>query len=309
MDFDVGTILINLQERALSFLTRLPGIVLAILVFLLFLSIAGRLSQGVKVFVNGRSRSKNAATVLGLVARWGIILLGALVALSIALPTFTASDLIQVLGIGSVAIGFAFRDIFQNFLAGLIILLTDAFRIGDQIIIENEDLEGTVTDIQTRATTITTYDDRLIIIPNATLFTNAVTINTATEKLRSEQIIGISYDSDIDEACKLILGAVNQIDGVLTAPEADVLVDEFADSTVNLKARWWTDARRSHVIQTKSKVLRQIKYTLDEHHIEIPFPIRTLYVKDQVQVKAYQENGRHPHDNNNKNTEENSNLN
>lgn len=206
MDFDVGIILTNLQERALSFLTRLPGIVLAILVFLLFLSVAGRLSQGVKVFVNGRSRSKNAATVLGLVARWGIILLGALVALSIALPTFTASDLIQVLGIGSVAIGFAFRDIFQNFLAGLIILLTDAFRIGDQIIIENEDLEGTVTDIQTRATTITTYDDRLIIIPNATLFTNAVTINTATEKLRSEQIIGISYDSDIDEACKLILG-------------------------------------------------------------------------------------------------------
>ena len=92
----------------------------------------------------------------------GIGCLGVLVALSIALPSFKANDLIQVLGISSVAIGFAFRDIFQNFLAGLIILLTDAFEIGDQIIIENEGLEGTVTDIQTRATTISTYDDREI---------------------------------------------------------------------------------------------------------------------------------------------------
>jgi small conductance mechanosensitive channel len=308
MDVDAGTILINLQERALSFITRLPGIVLAILVFLLFIFLANHLSRWVRDFVNGHSRSKNAATVLSLVARWGIILLGVLVALSIALPTFTASDLIQVLGIGSVAIGFAFRDIFQNFLAGLIILLTDAFRIGDQIIVENEGLEGTVTDIQTRATTIATYDDRLIIIPNATLFTNAVTINTATENLRSAQTIGISYDTDIDKACALILGAINQVEGVLTDPEADVLVEDFADSTVNLKARWWTNARRSRVTQTKSKVLRQIKYTLDEHGIDIPFPIRTIYVKDQVHVKAVQENGRHPNDNNNKNTEEKSNI-
>ena len=307
MNLDLNAIWANLQESIMEFIARLPAILLAILVFLLFFLLASRLAQWIHTLIGRRSQSQNAATVVALIARWGIILLGVLVALSIALPSFKASDLIQVLGIGSVAVGFAFRDIFQNFLAGLIILVTDAFRIGDQIIVESEGLEGTVTNIQTRATTIFTYDDRQIIIPNATLFTNAVTINTATEKLRSEQVIGISYDSDIDTAVQRIEEVINQIDGVITHPAPDVLVHDLAESSVNLKARWWTDSRRSNVNQTKSKVIRQIKYTLDEHQIDIPFPIRTLYVKDQAHVKAYQKNGRHTNDNNNKNTVEKSN--
>ncbi len=284
MTFDLNQIWTNLQERLMEFALRLPILLLAALVFLLFLWLAGQLSLWVKSFIKGRGQSSNAATVIALITRWGLIVLGVLVALSIALPSFKASDLIQVLGISSVAVGFAFRDVFQNFLAGLIILLTDAFKIGDQIIVESEDLEGTVTDIQTRATTISTYDDREIIIPNATLFTNPVTINTATQKLRSEQVVGISYDSDIDTACDLIEDAMQQIDGVLPDPAPDVLVDELAESSVNLRARWWTDARRSNVTKTKSAVVRRIKYTLDENGIDIPFPIRTLYVKDKVTV-------------------------
>lgn len=279
---DLNSIWLNLQEKLIAFIGRLPIILLALLVFFLFFWLAGRLSVWTKSFVNQRGRSMNAATVMALIMRWGLIVLGILVALSIALPSFKASDLIQVLGISSVAIGFAFRDIFQNFLAGLIILLTDAFKIGDQIIIESEGLEGTVTDIQTRATTISTYDDRVILIPNSTLFTNAVTINTATEKLRSEQVVGISYNADIDTACGLIQEAISEIEGVLAEPTPDVMVDNLADSSVNLKARWWTDARRSNVTKTKSAVVRTMKYTLDKHDIDIPFPIRTVYMNEGV---------------------------
>lgn len=292
MEIDLGAILSQLQETLVSFVARLPAFLLALLVFAMFFWLAGRLSHWARSFVNERNRSSNAATVIALVTRWSIVVLGTLVALSIALPSFKAGDLIQILGISSVAVGFAFRDIFQNFLAGLIILVTDAFKIGDQIIVESEGLEGTVTDIQTRATTIVTYDEREIIIPNATLFTNAVTINTATEKLRSEQIVGISYENDIDTACMLIQDAVGQIEGVLADPAPDVMVDDLADSSVNLKARWWTDARRSNVTSTKSAVVREIKYTLDEHGIEIPFPIRTLHVKDNVEVVTSSVNGR-----------------
>ena len=292
MDFDLSVILSQMQETLVEFVNRLPALLFAVLVFALFFWMAGRLSRWARSFVSDHNRSTNAATVIALVTRWGIIVLGSLVALSVALPSFRAGDLIQVLGIGSVAIGFAFRDIFQNFLAGLIILVTDAFHIGDQIIVESEDLEGTVTDIQTRATTIVTYDDRQIIIPNATLFTNAVTINTASEKRRSEQVVGISYDSDIDTASALIQEAMGQIEGVLSEPAPDVVVDELADSSVNLKARWWTDARRSNVISTKSAVVRKIKYTLDEHGIEIPFPVRTLHIRDNMEVVTSTADGR-----------------
>lgn len=291
MDLNLNDITAQLVANLSDFVARLPAYLLALAVFILFLWLAGRLSRWLRTIVNGRGRSKNAATVIALVARWGVVVLGVLIALSIALPSFRAGDLIQVLGISSVAIGFAFRDIFQNFLAGLIILLTDAFEIGDQIIVESEDLEGTVTDIQTRATTIRTYDDRAIIIPNATLFTNAVTINTATETLRSEQIVGISYHSDVDAARRVILQAISRIDGVLADPAPDVLVDDLASSSVNLRARWWTAARRSTVLRIKSDVVAAIKRTLDAHDIEIPFPIRTIYMRQAASAPATDPNG------------------
>jgi small conductance mechanosensitive channel len=292
MELELNTIWSQLQQTLVELVSRSPSYLFAVLVFALFFWLSGRLSRWAKSFVNERNRSRNAATVIALVARWSIIVLGTLVALSIALPSFRAADLIQVLGISSVAIGFAFRDIFQNFLAGLIILVTDAFRLGDQIVVEKEDLEGTVTDIQTRATTIVTYDDRQIIIPNATLFTNAVTINTATKQRRSEQLVGISYDSDIDAACTLIENAIGKIEGVLADPAPDVVVDDLAESSVNLKARWWTDARRSNVIGTKSAVIREIKYTLDEHGIDIPFPNRTLHIRDDLEKVTSSVDGR-----------------
>lgn len=281
---DFTTLLTTLQSTLTDSVAALPGIILGIVIMLIFVWLSRRLATWVRRFINERGRSRNAATVIALVTRWALIVLGALVALSIALPSFKASDLIQVLGIGSVAIGFAFRDIFQNFLAGLIILLTEAFEIGDQIIVESEGLEGTVTDIETRATTIMTYDEREIIIPNATLFTNAVTINTATEKLRSEQVVGISYDSDIDSAIQIIEKEVGAVEGVLTDEPIDVLVDDLAGSSVNLKVRWWSDARRSRVTRTRSAVVRRVKYALDEHGIEIPFPIRTVYLNSPTTV-------------------------
>lgn len=284
MEFDLTAFWTQLQETLVALVNRMPAFLFALLVLVLFYFLAGRLAMWAKSFVGKSSSSENAATVTALIARWAIFALGVLIALSIALPSFNAADLIQVLGISSVAVGFAFRDIFQNFLAGLIILVTDAFRIGDQIIVESEGLEGTVTDIQTRATTIVTYDNRQIIIPNATLFTNAVTINTATTNRRSEYVVGIGYDSDIDTAIELIEEAVLGVDGVLTEPAPDVLVDDLAPSTVNLQVRWWTDTRRSSVTATRSAIVRRIKYLLDEHGIDMPFPTQTLYINDSVQM-------------------------
>jgi small conductance mechanosensitive channel len=117
---------------------------------------------------------------------------------------FQAGDLIQLLGISGVAIGFAFRDILQNFLAGILILLTEPFQIDDQIVFKG--FEGTVENIETRATTIRTYDGRRIVIPNSELFTNSVTVNTAFDNRRLEYDVGIGYGDDIRaNASKLLL--------------------------------------------------------------------------------------------------------
>jgi len=100
--------------------------------------------------------------------------LGFLIALAIIAPSFQAGDLIKVLGIGSVAIGFAFQNILQNFLAGILLLINEPFKIGDLISVTG--LEGRVDDIQTRATIITASNGHRVVIPNAVLFTNAVAV-------------------------------------------------------------------------------------------------------------------------------------
>jgi Mechanosensitive ion channel/McrBC 5-methylcytosine restriction system component len=122
--------------------------------------------------------------------------LGLLVSLTIVAPSFHTTDLIKILGIGTVAIGFAFRDILQNFLAGILLLLHEPFRIEDEIKVD--EFEGTVEAIETRATAIRTFDDKRIVIPNTDLFTKAVTVNTAYAQRRSEYVVGIGYGDDID---------------------------------------------------------------------------------------------------------------
>src|ERR1700730_13252765 len=117
------------------------------------------------------------------------ILLGFLVALSVVAPSFQAGDLIKILGISGVAIGFAFQNILQNFLAGLLLLWAEPFRIGDEIKLDN--FEGIVEEIQTRATIIKTYDGRRIVIPNADLFTHSVTINAALDTRRWEYEVSL----------------------------------------------------------------------------------------------------------------------
>jgi small conductance mechanosensitive channel len=202
-----------------------------------------------------------------------------LVALSIIVPSFTAGRLIELLGVGGIAVGFAFRDIFENFLAGILLLLTEPFAIGDQIIVG--DYEGTVEDIQTRATAIRTYDGRRVVIPNADLFTDAVTVNTAFPMRRSQYDVGIGYDADIETTRRLIRDAICGVDGVADDPVPDVRVVALADSSVNLRARWWTKSWRPDVVGTSDRVVTAIKYALDANDVDIPSPIRTVLLHDE----------------------------
>ena len=147
----------------------------------------------------------------------------------VVLPGFDPATLISGLGIGGVAIGFAFRDILQNFLAGLLLLMTDPFRIGDQIVVKG--FEGTVEDIQTRATILKTYDGRRVVIPNGDLFTESVIVNTAYDKRRSQYDVGTGYEDNIELATSLILNNISHIEGVLPDPAPDVQVVDLADSS------------------------------------------------------------------------------
>lgn len=265
-----------------GFIGRLPYILLAILVFFIFY-VAGKLVRTlVRKVAERRKRHRNVGMVFGRLMQWATVLFGLMVALVIALPTFRPAQLVQFLGLSSVAIGFAFRDVLQNFLAGILLLLNEPFRVGDQI--RMKDFEGTVEEIETRATMIRTYDNRRIVVPNAELFTNAVTVNTAYEKRRLEYDVGIGYGDDIARARKVMLEAVRGIEGVMDDPGPEVLVYEFGESTVNLRVRWWVlPPRRADALDSRDHVLGAIKQSLSENGIDLPFPTQQVLFHDQTE--------------------------
>lgn len=266
-----------------DFIILLPNLVLALIVFAIFFFIARTLKRVVKQITRSHRQARNLGLVLGRLAQGTTILVGLFIALSIVIPSLKASDLVQLLGISGVAIGFAFRDILQNFLAGILILLTEPFQIDDQIVFKG--FEGTVEQIQTRATMIRTYDGRRIVIPNSELFTNSVTVNTAFEHRRLQYDIGIGYGDDIDEARRLILEAIHEIDGVLETPAPDAIVVELAGSTVNIRARWWVQPpRRADVLDMQDRVLTNIKNTLTANGIDLPFPTQQILFHDQTEA-------------------------
>ncbi len=266
-----------------GFIILLPNIVLALIVFILFFFAARWLKLVVKRLTRRHRQARNLGMVLGRLAQGTVILIGLFVALSIVIPTFRAGDLVQLLGISGVAIGFAFRDILQNFLAGILILLTEPFKIDDQIVFK--DFEGTVENIETRATTIKTYDGRRIVIPNSELFTNSVTVNTAYDSRRMEYNVGIGYGDDVEEAKRLMLEAIYSVDDVLRDPAPDVLLLELAESSVNIRARWWIKPpRRIDDLNSRDKVISAIKQKLYvENGIDLPYPTRQILFHDQTE--------------------------
>lgn len=278
----VSTAWAKVQAMIDGLIIMLPNFVLAVIVFALFYAVAKTFKRLVRRLTRRHRQARSLGLVLGRLSQGIIILVGLFVALSIVIPSFKAGDLIQLLGISGVAIGFAFRDILQNFLAGILILLTEPFKIDDQIIFK--EFEGTVENIQTRATTIRTYDGRRIVIPNSDLFTNSVTVNTAFEHRRLEYDIGIGYGDDIDRAKQLILEAIASVDKVLKDPPPEALVMELADSTVNIRARWWvTPPRRAEALDSRDKVLSAIKKRLTANGIDLPFPTQQILFHDQTE--------------------------
>ena len=259
----------------------LPNILIAIIVFIIFWFIAKFSRRLIKNFTR-RKRSRNLGLVLARVSQGFIILLGAFIALAIVIPSFKPGDLVQLLGVSGVAVGFAFRDILQNFLAGILILITEPFTINDQIVFK--EFEGTVEHIQTRATTIRTYDGSRIVIPNAELFTNSVKVNTAFEKRRLQYDIGIGYGDSIEEAKKIILEVLHDIPEALQDPAPEALVVDLAASTINIRARWWiTPPRRADALDAQDKILTAINNRMVAAGIDLPFPTQQILFHDQTE--------------------------
>ena len=246
-----------------SFFGRLPSLIVGVIVFFVFYVLSILVSR--VILRTTRSHRPNLGVVFARLMSAATILLGFLVAFSVVAPSFQAGDLIKILGISGVAIGFAFQNILQNFLAGLLLLWAEPFRLGDEI--KLDPYEGTVEEIQTRATIIKTYDGRRVVIPNADLFTHSVTVNTALDIRRWEYDLAVKGIGELAELKSVVINAVSKVQGVLSDPGPEALVMDLGDPDLNavkVRVLWWSKAPRQHeMLASYDRVLTAIRETLN----------------------------------------------
>ena len=177
------------------------------------------------------------------------------------------------------AIGLALQGSLSNFAGGVLILVLKPFVVGDYIVEDNKGREGTVKEIQLFYTKLLTVDNKTVIIPNGSLANTSLTNVTAQDKRRLDLSVGISYDADLKKAKELIEGLFHADADILKEEDINVFVDSLGDSSVVIGARGWV--KKDAYWPTKWRLTENIKLTLDENGIEIPFNQVVVHVKEQ----------------------------
>ncbi len=253
-----------------NFLAMLPKIVVSLVVLLIFYGVAKGIQRGVTEGFVKAGRGGSGALIVGKLAYYGVAVIGILVAMSIAIPNFEFGTLVGTLGLGSVAIGFAFKEVFENFISGIYLLISRPFKIGD--VIRIGDVTGTVLEIETRATLIQKFDRELVVMPSSRLFKEEVTVVSRNAVRRSELVVGVAYGSDLGQVRRVVEDAVVDVPGVADDPEVLVTFHTFGDSSIDMTVYYFSDLSEHDARVVKSDVVLAINQAFEASGIEIPYP-------------------------------------
>lgn len=281
----LDTVYNSLRDLLGSTVKIIPGLIGAVIVILLTRYAAQLTIKAAERIGERTTKSKSLQSLLRKTANISTWVLGIILACLVAFPGFNLGDIVATLGLGSVAVGFAFQDIFKNFLSGILILIQRPFRIDDQIVIG--DYEGTVEQIDIRVTRIRTYTGERILMPNSEVFTSAVRVRTAYSKRRSDLAVGVDYNTSLPEAKQILQRTIERVEGVLNKPLPEIDLAGFGDSSIDFVVHYWTKPRQPEVRTVQTRAIMAIKEALDAANIGIPYPIRTVYHFDQDRYDDY----------------------
>ena len=217
------------------------------------------------------------ARFFGSLARWGIIaasVLGCLGMFGVETTSFAA-----VIGAAGLAVGLAFQGTLSNFASGVMIMLYRPFEIGDAV--STAGVVGKVDGMTLVSTTVKTFDNQTIIVPNSMIWGDVITNITANTTRRVDMTFGIGYQDDIDKAKAVLHEIVESHPKVLKDPEPVIQMHELADSSVNFIVRPW--ARTEDYWDVYWAVTRQVKERFDAEGISIPYPQRDVHVYQETQ--------------------------
>ena len=243
----------------------LPAVASAVLVLLVFWGLATlgrRAAHALTFFIRDRTRRLLVVQVTYYFI-WLVGIFVTLDSIGMNLQTFATA-----FGLGGVAVGFALKDILSNLVSGVLILAMRPFEIGDQIIVG--DTEGTVEQIELRATQIRTYDGRLVLVPNGEVFTSRITNNTASPLRRASVHVYLDYREDTARALGIILDTVRAVPGVAAVPAPSISLSDFKLDGVQLEMRFWAESDRANLMRTASATRIAIVRALNAAGIKFP---------------------------------------
>lgn len=258
----------ELEAMAKGAVQMLPSLVIALMV-LLFTWVLARFAVKISDRITGHTSLRtDLKQLIDTLVRTAIWIIGIIVALTIAVPSFTPGGAIAGLGIGAVAIGFAFQDILENFLAGVLLMLRNKMNVGDTI--EAENVVGRVEKTTLRETHIRMLSNELMVVPNSMLFKKPVKILTDEALRRDELIARVALDADLEQAQAVILKALRSIEAISKDKPTVVFARSFAPHSIEFLVQWWSQSVLNDMRQTKSDVIMAIKKALDEAGMAIP---------------------------------------
>lgn len=260
-----------------GFLRSLPGLASAVVILLIAWVVGRGLRRRLEPQLTAL-RTPSFGHVFATLAYVGVVVVGVMIALPLAIPSLSLGAVLGGLGLLGVAAGFAFQDILSNLLAGLLLIFRQPFVSGDQIEVAGH--RGTVDTITIRETRLRTFGGRLVVIPNSDVYSNAITVQTAQEAVRTSFVTGVAYGSDLDLARKVALETLADVEGVHEEPAPQAYYIEHGASSVGLDLRYWTSSRQAEVRATQDRVVAAVHDAFEDAGIDIPFDIVTLDVDD-----------------------------
>ena len=278
-----------LVEYFYSMLDYLPGLLMGLVVLFISWLFANWIKNKLSKVLVSRSIDPLVAKFIGRILKFLIVIVGFSFFLKIGGFGDIAAGLIGTAGVGAFVLGFAFKDIGENFLAGFILAFNRPFNIGDLVELSGE--KGNIVGLNMRDTHLKTFDGRDVFIPNANIIKNTLVNYTIDGFIRNHITVGIDYNSDIKEAIKIILETLHTIPGVLQEVKSpSVAVDGLGTSSINLNAYYWMDTFDKSVNGSKVKIeiVEKVLYNLENNGFYLPGDIMELknYNNSSLQQKV-----------------------
>ncbi len=266
-----------------SFLAHVPYILAGVMILCLTWLLTHTLSAvGHKLLGYWHKRESLKDLILRLLSIL-VWVLGLMLTAIVIFPGLTPTKALSGLGLVSIAVGLAFKDIFENFFAGILILWRFPVERGD--FIECEGVSGKIEKVLVRMSYIRKASGELVVVPNSFLFKNPVKILTNLAKRRVTVAVGVAYGENLADAVSLIENTVRSCDTVLSDEPVQIFPNNFGSSSMDMEVTWWTESKPVDVRKSRAEVVTAVKAALDDAGIEIPFPYRTLTFAEPMELK------------------------